>query len=174
MFLKKITLSEGKRIVLKSPPHMGRLRALIELFPKAQFVHIVRNPYMVYMSTHKLWADTIAFACLQVPRPEQIDEIILSSYTELFTLFNRDRALIPEGALHELKFEDLEADPIGSLERLYEALGLDGFEDFKARVCPYLEQIRKYEKNQYDLDEKSRQKVALRWRSTFDHYGYSV
>jgi hypothetical protein len=172
--LKKVTLSEGKRIVLKSPPHMGRLRTLLELFPKAQFIHIVRDPYMVYLSTHKLWTDSLTFASLQVPRPEQIDEIILSSYTELFALFDRDRPLIPEGALHEMKFEDLEADPMGSLQKLYERLGLGGFEQFKARVSPYLEQIRKYEKNHYNLDEKSRQKVALRWRSTFDRYDYQV
>lgn len=174
VFLKKVTLSEGKRIVLKSPPHMGRVRTLLELFPKAQFIHIVRDPYMVYLSTHKLWADSLTFASLQVPSPEQIDEIVLSSYTELFSLFNRDRTLIPDGALHELKFEDLEADPMGSLEKLYSVLGLGGLEAFKARVRPYLERIRKYEKNHYSLDEGSRRKVALRWRSTFDQYGYSV
>jgi hypothetical protein len=153
---------------------MGRVRTLLELFPKAQFIHIVRDPYMVYLSTHKLWADSLTFASLQVPSPEQIDEIVLSSYTELFSLFNRDRTLIPDGALHELKFEDLEADPMGSLEKLYSVLGLGGLEAFKARVRPYLERIRKYEKNHYSLDEGSRRKVALRWRSTFDQYGYSV
>jgi len=174
MFLKKVTLSEGKRIVLKSPPHMGRLRTLLELFPEAQFIHIVRDPYMVYLSTHKLWADSLAFSSLQAPRPEQVDEIVLSSYTDLFDLFNRDRPLIPERALHEMKFEDLEADPASSLQKLYEGLDLGGFEEFKVRVSPYLEQSRKYEKNHHTLDEVSRQKVALRWRSTFDQYGYSV
>jgi omega-hydroxy-beta-dihydromenaquinone-9 sulfotransferase len=174
MFLKKVTLSEGKRIVLKSPPHMGRLRTLLELFPKAQFIHIVRNPYMVYLSTRKLWSDSLAFACLQVPGPEQVDEIILSSYCELFALFNRDRSLIPDGALHEMKFEDLEADPVGRLQELYEGLGLSGFDQFEGRVCPYLEQIKKYEKNHHRLDEVSRQKVADRWRSTFECYGYTM
>ncbi|MBI4963722.1 MAG: sulfotransferase [Desulfomonile tiedjei] len=174
MFLKKVTLSEGKRIVLKSPPHMARLRTLLELFPKAQFIHIVRDPYMVYLSTRKLWADSLAFAWLQAPSPEQLDETILSSYCELFTLFHRDRSLIPDGALHEMKFEDLEADPMGTLKKLYERFDLGGFDQFEARVCPYLEKIKKYEKNHYSLDEVSRRKVALRWRSTFDRYGYPV
>jgi hypothetical protein len=174
LFLKKVTLSEGKRIVLKSPPHMGRLRTLLELFPRAQFIHIVRDPYMVYLSTHKLWADSVAFSCLQKPRPEQVDEIVLSSYNELFGLFNRDRPLIPDGALHEMKFEDLEADPVGSLRNLYEGLDLGGLEQFEARVSPYLEKISKYEKNHHTLDDASRQKVAVRWGSTFDRYGYPV
>jgi hypothetical protein len=30
---------------------------------------------------------------------------------ELFLFFERDRHLIPAGALHELKYEDMERDP---------------------------------------------------------------
>ena len=33
-----------KRIVLKSPAHTARVRVLLELFPKARFVHIIRDP----------------------------------------------------------------------------------------------------------------------------------
>jgi len=173
-FLKKVTLSEDKRIVLKSPPHMGRIATLLELFPDAQFIHIVRNPYIVYLSTHKLWSDSLAFAHLQRPGRQLVDETILSCYSELFALFERDRALIPDGALHEMKFEDLEADPVSTLKKMYETLGLGGFQDFRDTVSPYLEKLKTYEKNHHDLDRASCRKVATHWRSTFERYGYTL
>ena len=43
------------RLVLKSPPHSARIRILKELFPDALFVHIVRDPYVVFSSTVHLW-----------------------------------------------------------------------------------------------------------------------
>jgi omega-hydroxy-beta-dihydromenaquinone-9 sulfotransferase len=172
LFLKKLTLSEGKRIVLKSPPHTGRVSTLLELFPNAQFVHIVRDPYAVYVSTRKLWKDSLAFAHLQVPEPDLVDEVILSWYTELFALFERDRDLIPAGALHELKFEDLEARPKEVLAEVYEALGLPGFDSFCRRLDAYGEVTKNYRKNVHRLDESDRAKVALRWSFAFDRYGY--
>ncbi len=174
LFLKKISISEGKRIVLKSPPHLGRIRTLLELFPDAQFVHIVRDPYLVYASTKKLWRDSFAHAHLQIPEPELVDELILSWYTELFSLFERDRALIPEHGLHELKFEDLDACPKEALAAMYEKLRLPGFEPFHRRLVAYGNSTKDYRKNVHQLDETDRAKVAERWRTTFERYGYRV
>ena len=174
LFVKKLTLSEGGRVALKSPPHLGRVRTLLEVFPDAQFIHILRDPYTVYPSTHKLWRDTFRRCHLQVPDPELVDEIILSWYAELFSLFERDRPFIPKGALHEMKFEDLERAPLETLESAYESLGLSGFVSFRHRVSAYLSSISDYRKNEFSLEEASRQKVAHRWRDTFERYGYPL
>lgn len=174
LILKKLTLSEGKRIVLKSPPHTGRIRQLLELFPDAKFVHIVRDPYRVYLSTRKLWTNTLSLAHLQAPDEGLIDEIILSWYDELFALYERDKGLIPEGALHEIKYEDLERNPLGCLERLYGELGLNGFDEACPFFAAHLESVRDYEKNVYQMDEATREKVARRWGATFETYGYPL
>jgi hypothetical protein len=174
LFLKKVTLSDGGRIVLKSPPHLGRVGTLLDLFPEAQFIHIVRNPYVVYPSTHRLWRDLFRYAHLQIPGPALVDDIILSWYCELFSLFERDRRLVPPGALHELKFEDLEDEPETSLEKLYGELRLPGFTRFLERVRPYLATVKGYRKNDYHLEEADREKVSQRWRFTFERYGYPL
>jgi hypothetical protein len=174
-FLKSLTFwKDDKRILLKSPPHTCRVKTLLELFPAAQFVHIVRNPYEVYMSNRKLWMGTLARVHLQIPDPETVDEIILSWYTELFSLYERDRDLIPPGALHELKYEDLIRTPKDCLEKLYRDLALPGFDRYWERVAVYLESIKEYKKSAYDIDHATRDKVSRRWRKTFDDYGYSV
>jgi hypothetical protein len=174
LFMKKLTLLNPRKIVLKSPPHMGRVSTLLEIFPKAQFVHIVRDPYRVYLSTHKLWSDGLGPAHLQIPQPELVDEIVLSWYTELFSLFERDRGLIPEGSLYEMKFEDLEAEPTETLRGMYNGLGLAGFESFEDRLKVYLKSIASYEKNRFYMSEEDREKVRRAWGQNFERYGYPI
>jgi hypothetical protein len=173
-FLKSLSYwKDHKRILLKSPPHTCRVKTLLELFPEAQFVHIVRNPYEVYMSNRKLWLGTLSRVHLQIPDPETVDEIILSWYTELFSLYERDKALIPKGALHEMKYEDLIRTPGECLAGLYHELALPDFDRYWDRVALYLESIKGYKKSAYQIDQATRDKVKLRWRKTFDNYGYS-
>jgi hypothetical protein len=171
-FLKKLHCLSSKRLVLKSPPHLGRLAILLEMFPGAQFIHIVRNPYEVYLSTKKLWKSTIAYSFLQDIEEELTDNLIFSMYSEFFLLFERDRKQVPQGSLHEMKFENLEKTPKQSLQMLYRNLGLPDFESFREKTMTYLESISDYRKNVYHLDDKSKRIVHQKWSGIFERYGY--
>ncbi len=172
LFLKKLSFSKGKRIVLKSPPHLGRVAVLLKMFPEAKFIHIVRNPYAVYLSARKLWRAGLSYSHLQKVDPRQVDELILSWYTELYALFDRDRPLIPAGSFFELRFEDLERSPRDCLERLYGELNLPGFGAFWERAAAYLEGLKGYRKNTHLLGEEDRATVSRRWHFAFGRYGY--
>jgi hypothetical protein len=174
LFTKKLSFSKNKRIVFKSPLHLGRIPILLKMFPGAKFVHITRNPYVVYQSFQKNWRLGHAHSHLQKPDPLIIDELILSWYTELFALFERDRRLIPPGDLHELHFEDLEKSPRECLEKLYQELNLPDFERFWQQASVYLDSIADYKKNPYTLTEEVRAKVSQRWRFFFERYGYPL
>jgi omega-hydroxy-beta-dihydromenaquinone-9 sulfotransferase len=174
IFMKKISFSKNRRIVLKSPLHLGRIPLLLEMFPGAKFIHITRNPYVVYLSFHKNWRRGHALSHLQKPDARVIDELILSWYTDLFALFERDRKLIPPGDLHELRFEDLEKFPRECLERLYQELRLPDFERFWRQASVYLDSVADYQKNTYTLTEEVRAKVSQRWRFFFERYGYAI
>ncbi|MEI6134323.1 MAG: sulfotransferase [Desulfomonile sp.] len=173
VFLKKMQLSEGGKPLLKSPPHTARIKHLLEMFPDAQFVHIVRNPYEVYLSSLNLWNKSFAKARLQEPSDELVQNQILSWYVEMFELYERDKALIPHGALTELKFEDLEAEPIVELEKIYTRLDLPNFDCFRGKALEYLHGLKKYQKNVYQLDEKTKTIVSEKWCNTFEKYGYN-
>jgi hypothetical protein len=173
LFMKKLSFSKGRRIVLKSPPHLGRLPVLLKMFPGAKFVHITRNPYAVYQSFQKNWRRGHALSHLQKPDPRVIDATILSWYTELFGLFERDRGLIPAGDFHELRFEGLEKAPRDSLAAIYQALGLPDFDRFWGKVAGYLDSIAGYKKNTYTLTEEVRDKVNRHWGFAFERFGYA-
>ena len=174
LFLKKLSFSKGKRIVLKSPPHLGRIPILLKMFPGAKFIHITRNPYEVYLSFQKNWRRGHALSHLQKPDYQIIDELILSWYEELFALFERDRQLIPPGDLHELRFEDLEKAPRKCLAKLYQELCLPNFKGFWSQVSAYLKSIGDYQKSRYILTEEVRAKVNQRWGFFFRRYGYPL
>ena len=174
LFMKKLSFSKNKRIVLKSPLHLGRIPLLLELFPGAKFIHITRNPYEVYLSFQKNWRSGHALSHLQRPDPLVIDELILSWYTDLFALFERDRGLIPPGDLHEVRFEDLEKSPRQCLEKLYRHLSLPDFESFWTHASAYLDGLGDYQKNRYTLTEEVRAKVSQRWKFFFERYGYPL
>jgi hypothetical protein len=173
-FAQKLTFSKGKRIVFKSPPHLGRVRVLLDLFPQAKFIHICRHPYEVYLSTKHMWRTGLSLSHLQKPDPRALEEIILSWYTELYSLYERDRGLVPPGSLCEVKYEELVSNPLDSLENIYLNLGLSGFEAFRARVTPYLEAQKSYKKNTYVLDDETKERIRQRWGPTCARYGYAL
>jgi hypothetical protein len=173
-FVEKLTFSKEKRIVFKSPPHLGRVRVLLDLFPQAKFIHIFRNPYEVYLSTKHLWESGFSFSHLQAPDADVVQEIILSWYMELFSLYERDRGMIPPGQLCEVRYEDLISNPRDSLENIYSTLGLPGFDNFWTRVTPYLETQKNYRKNTYVGDPETLEKIRGRWKPAFDRYGYPL
>ncbi len=174
LFLRKVLVEKSGRLVLKSPPHMGRVGTLLEMFPGCQFVHIVRDPYDVYPSTVKLWRDALWDSHLQILEQSRLDEMVFTAYTTLFDLYERDRHLIPEGDLHEMKFEDLESRPEETLRVLYDQLRLPGFDRFRVRLRAYLQSIEGYEKNVLHMDDLSRENVRRRWGINFERYGYPL
>ena len=90
-FLKRVTLRNPNRIILKSPPHTGRIKTLLEVFPNARFVHIVRDPYALYGSTIKLWKTLYKFQGLQEPNHAGLEEYVFRCFERMYAALERDR-----------------------------------------------------------------------------------
>jgi hypothetical protein len=172
-FLKKVTVRYGRPLVLKSPPHTARIRRLLGLFPDARFVHIRRDPFVVFRSTrHMIRAAQPLYHLREGPLQDG-DDRILSIYTEMYDAYFEERGLIPEGRGCEVSFEALEREPIGVVRSIYEALGLSGFEALRPRLEAYLGSIAGYRKNRHDeLPGALRRRIAHEWARSFDEWGY--
>ena len=170
--LRKATLrSGGKRLALKNPAHSGRIPAILDLFPDAKFVFLARNPYDVFLSTRRLWLSVMPRSQVQEIQPEQVDAYILRFYSQLMKQYLADRALIPEGNLVEMRFEDLEAEPLAQLSLVYETLGLPGFSEAESAFGAYLQSVAGYQKNRYDLNGSVIATVNQHWRFAFEEWG---
>lgn len=173
-FMKKLTYKAGgnKRVLLKSPTHTFRIPFLLKMFPDARFVYIYRNPYKVYNSTlhlrRTMFGDN-GFAPLDM---EKLEEDMAHIYENHLHVYERDRQTVPEGQLHEVRFEDLEADPVSELRKVYEHLNLAGFEELEKNMQPYLKDQKSYKKNKYEMDAAQEKKIYERWQKAFEMFGY--
>ena len=171
--MKRLTVLDNKRLVLKSPPHMGRINTLLDLYPEAKFIHIVRDPYAVFASNLRVWRDGLSLSFLQDVTEAQLLEIVFSTYEQLFDLFFRTRWQIPEGHLVEVCFEDLVHNPMQTLAMIYKQLQLPGFDEAAHHMKSHLAGLGGYERNIFRLPRHMREIIHGRWHRVFETYGYS-
>ncbi len=176
-FLKKVVYKYNCcRPLLKSPQHTARIGLLLKQFPNARFVHIRRNPYVVFRSTQRLFETGILPHAFQAsPGPDFAVDGILRRYKEMYDAFFEDRAQIPPGRFTEIAFEDLERDMVGNVARVYEAIGLDGYASLEPRLKAYVESQKDYQKNKHpQIEETLRKRIYGAWERAFDEFGYSA
>ncbi len=171
-FLKCLTVRTPRRIVLKSPPHTFRIKVLLEMFPKARFIHIVRNPLVIYPSTINLWKRLYRNDGLQVPTYDGLDEHVFATFTRMYEAFERDRGLIPAGQFCEVRYEDLVVRPLDEMQRVYDELHLMEFEKVRPQMDAYFAKKADYQTNRYQVPPELAAEIRLRWASFFQRYGY--
>lgn len=172
--LKKVTLYRGgKRLVLKNPANVARIKPLLEMFPDATFIHISRNPYTLYFSMMKFMRLVIPLYCVQSPPSiEEIETTMMELYVRMYEKYLKERTLIPPGHLVEVKYEDFIADPLQVMERIYAQIDIGDFEASKPAFRDYVASQREYEPDTYEITAESKQKVYQKWGFTFDAFGY--
>jgi len=171
-FVQRISHKTNKQLVFKSPPHTARIRELVEMYPRAKFLHIVRDPLSVYPSTTRLWRSLCGVQGLQVPTYAGLDEEVLSTFCRMYDSFDRSRPLVADENFHELRYEDLVANPVGELERVYQKLGLGDFESLRPHLNSYLESQKSYQTNKHNLSPEMVAQLAERWGPYMRRYGY--
>lgn len=172
-FVKKLSYKYQRPLVLKSPPHTARIRLILEMFPDARFVHIHRHPYHVYQSCRHYYDTASWYSYLQKPDLESVDARIRRRYTKLYDAYFSQRHLIPAERLHEMSFDALESDPIGSMKTLYQKLNLEGFHAFQPTLQSYVNSLGSYQKNTFqELDAAEKTTIATEWKRSFTEWNY--
>ncbi len=173
--LKKLTYyTRGKQLILKSPANTSRIKILLELFPKAKFIHIYRNPYTVFLSTKNFYKKAIQIFMLQKLSDDEIEYFIFDIYKKMMKDFFKNKRLIPKKNFIETRFEDLEEDPITELNSIYTQLNINGFGTIKPLLLKYLKSIHGYKKNNYIFTKEIIKKVEHNWNFTIDKWDYQI
>ncbi len=171
--LRKMTLhADGRQLLLRNTINTGRADHLLRLFPDAKFIHIIRNPYNVYPSLMKLYRTMLPLYQLDDYDQSEVEEFLVESYARVMQKYLADRALIPAGHLAEVRFEDLERDPLGELARLYAELDLPDWENAQPQIAAYLKTIAGYRKNVFQLDPAIIDRVDEKWRFAVEEWNY--
>jgi hypothetical protein len=172
LFLKRVAYRKPRPIVLKSPPHTARVRTLLELFPDAKFVHIVRDPVNVFLSTVRLWRSLYQVQGLQVDKGQDVSEYVLSTFERMYESFEEDRQLLRAGHYFEVRYEDLVANPVEQIRAMYQRLNLGDFEHVRPQLEAFLETKKDYQTNRFEPPAEVRSMVLERWTDFARRYGY--
>ncbi|MFC2023717.1 sulfotransferase [Chloroflexota bacterium] len=171
--LRKATLSSGgRRLVLKNPSHGGRLRQVLDLFPEAKFIYTVRNPYDLFVSELGTYRKVLPRSQVQRTTPGHIEEHVLSSGTRIMQKYLTDKVLIPPENLVQVKFEELERAPLEQLRRVYDRLAIPSYDQAEPSFRAYLDSIRGYQKNPYEIGEVEIDRVNQSWGFVFEPWHY--
>ncbi len=175
-FLRRVQFANpGKQLLLKSPAHTERIPEILSLFPDARFVHIVRDPYKVFLSCLKTNRAMPATQSLQdrMPAGRTAREITLRTFDTFQNRFEATRGMIPEGHMVSIRYEDLRADPETALHWIYGQLGLGDFDTAAPKLTEFLEAGKGYQTNVYDIAPEIEAEVYHRWQPHFERYGYA-
>jgi hypothetical protein len=171
--LRKATIfAAGRRLVLKTPTNTARIPFLLENFPAAKFVHIVRNPYLVYQSMRNMYRKVLPGDSLQEIDWDSLDAWTIKAYQGVMRRYLDDRKRISDGHLFEIRFEELDERPLEVLTHLYQALDLGGFESALPEFEHYLAGLGAFEKNRFDFPPDSVEAVNEHWGFALDSFGY--
>jgi hypothetical protein len=174
-FLRKLTWKYGKPLVLKSPGHTCRIRLLLEMFPEAKFVHIHRHPCEVFRSSMRMMEVMQSMWALQRDNGVDWEMRVIRQYREMYDVFFEERGLIPAGQFHEVRFADLEADPVGTVQGIYEGLSLPEFAEVEPALRGYVTSLAGYRKNEFrPLAAPVAQRLRREWGRCFEEWGYGL
>ena len=174
--LRKLTLWTRKRLVLKNPYNTARAGILSEMFPGAQFIHICRHPHVVYRSNIHLARE--GHVCNQLQDPDERNSYetrFLANYQAMEQGFADDARSLADNAVAWVHFEELERDPIGTIEGIYGRLGMEISAAYRHRLENYLAGLEGYEKNRHKpLAAAEQARIAEAMGPFMRRHGYAA
>ena len=172
-FLVTVSMATGRPLVVKSPTHTGRIKWLAEEFPEAKFVHITRDPRDLFPSTCRLWRGLDTVQALQIPREHDLESYVVQCLQRMYTAFHRGRSEIGPQRVIDVRYEDLVADPVGTLQRIYQTLRLSDFETVRTALEQWVDtEHQAYQTNRHQLDAATEAMLRREWHDYFERYGY--
>ncbi len=103
---------------------------------------------------------------------ESHEELVYQAFEECVKTYEADKHLIPEGNLYEVRFEDLEKDILGNMQKIYENLSLPDFSEVQPKIEKYAAGIKEYKKNEFPTDPALAEVVNTRMKFVLEKYGY--
>lgn len=151
LIAKALINRPGKQFVSKNPSNMARIKVLLEMYPDARFIFIYRNPYKVLESVYGFFREVVPAVQLQLEGGEVSRDVMARFYADMIRHYDHVRELVPDGHLVELKYEDLLADPSEEIRKIYDTLGLEGFESLQPNIEAYIRNSADRTKNHFNI-----------------------
>ena len=169
-FARKIqSMNKGKTLVFKSPGNTARMAELLEIYPDAKFIHIVRDPQDVIPSTLYLYQQILPEFSLQNDAKFNLQNYVFDYYESVMKKFLESKNTVAADQLYELKYEEFIENPLEILENAFSALKIEfSADNFNA----FFESRKKYNRNKFKNDPKLSERIRERCNNIIEKYHY--
>jgi hypothetical protein len=173
-FYKKLTLENNKIILIKNPFHSFRIKTLNEIFPKARYIHIIRHPHKVVLSTVRMWdivgSQNTMNRKWTKPKVNETSDLLLRMMQKI----DSDLKELPKDRHFEIKFEDLEQNPVNEIKAIYKHLNVEFSTEFEKQINEFLISVKEYQKNKYAMPEGDKLEINNILNSWMAEKNYSL
>jgi hypothetical protein len=129
-----------ERWVVKAPSHLSHLPLLFETYPDARVVMTHRDPLRVVGSLADLMATLHWMHSNRVAHQDLVEFLTMGVELQMNGVAKeRDSGTLPVDQIADVRYKDLVADPIRTVERLYQLWGLDLSGQARSRLEAYVQ-----------------------------------
>ncbi len=172
LVIKALLTTNGKQAILKNPVNTGRMLKLLEIFPGAHFIFLIRNPIMVYLSSKKFFSDLFPTVNLEEFSEDDISRAILDIYVTMLHDYLADKEKVPADKIIEVRYEMLQENPIDEVEKIYKEFGFSDFHELKPLLRDFMETQKGHQVDAYTMEKKEFDHVRSKLDFAMKHWGY--
>lgn len=168
--------NSGKKFLSKNPTFSPKVDSLLEFFPDAKIVYMVRNPLATIPSLVSL----MKFQWGQVADPQGGDfeqDYLMEMAQEWYRYPLERLAQAPENSYEIVVYDEVTRDPKGVVTRMYEKFGFELTEDFADILEEANQKARTYKsKHSYQLADLglTRERIVQQYDFIFKRFGFDT
>ena len=170
------TFGQGRTLLSKNVLSVGRLQSLMEAFPDARVIYIVRHPYQAIPSLLSLFYAVWRGHSPEIPKCSPETKALAQMGMDYYRYLMQVVCNFPDSQCLYVRYEDLVADLPQVVERIYSHFGLKLDREFQSCLQELYAQQKNYESShQYSLEEYGlrREVIFSKLADVFEKFGFT-
>ena len=140
---------QSGRLVLKSPTHSFRIRALAQGFPSGSFVWLVRDPVETFLSNRKMWLAMFERYAFWDWSSTVLDDFLLCAFAKEADSLSLATSLLPKERLVVVDFDRLVKTPLDTMQCLNRHLQLGAWNEMQPAIAQISAKKTNYQADVY-------------------------